>query len=708
MIRLLYALIGWIIGAFLLTQYGGIFVEPQKLSSNWRVISPMLEELSGEPQIGLGVHIADGALRITKHLLYPSDTLVVNHEQEIQSIHFKLAPNSGTLVMSLGNTSKHFIFVEAHVLHPSSPSDNGIPLQNHEVHLEYIENSLYLVQDGWKKPITSTRPQKIEFMTVSNSASIEYISMKDNNGSIVIQEDYRGKGTLQHAIELGGLLGLLMGLLLSYTNKNHSIVVWRSILTFIPLFLILQITRDSWMYFCERLYLSQNTGWELAQYASISLYLILLFIQIPSTKLIMLTSRRDPLEHVQMAQWIWSILALCSVGYQYQSQSQNTVYWIVYLSLLFLLLPRLIRKAQLRSIQIYIMDIPTLLFPIVLGIELGMLMGILWRMVILMSNITQLRKWNSTVLADTFFVCLLLVPIQSELFLRSTYINTVWSPEGLQVQYRSEDTQTSLPMTWKGICGTPPTTKDFTIVVSGGSSTGGAYQFKDEPEAFFSTQIHKELCSHVPSNTKLALYNHGSADLNTHLITKRFFTITNNQPDIVILYIGVNDVLTQRYPQTIRQRESSGSKTSSIPFLFSSRLLTGLSIPLQSQQDASNKALVSEVPPEDAKQNLKELRENLPDTTHLIVIPEIIVSHLRNELKNYDRMLQEFASENATNTHYFVPNSKSIQEQDALLADRNHLNRQGNQWLGNEIAQYLKEQNLLLSSGIEENIQEKQ
>ena len=703
MIRLLYALIGWIIGAFLLTQYGGIFVEPQKLSSNWRVISPMLEELSGEPQIGLGVHIADGALRITKHLLYPSDTLVVNHEQEIKDIHFKLSPNSGTLVMSLGNTSKHFIFVEANVLHPSSPSDNGIPLQNHEVHLEYIENSLYIVQDGWKKPITSTRPQKIEFMTVSNSASIEYISMIDNDGTVIIQEDYRGEGKLKHAMELGGLLGLLLGLLLSYTNKNQSIVILRCILTFVPLFLILQITRDSWMYFCELLYLSQNTGWELAQYASICLYLILLMIQIPATKLLMLTSRRDPLENVQMAQWIWGILALCSVGYQYQ----NTLYWILYLGLFFLILPRLAYKAQLRSIQLYIMDIPTLLLPLILDIEIGMLMGILWRMVILMSNITQFRKWNPTVLADTFFICFLLIPIQSELFLRSTYINTVWSPEGLQVQYRSEDMQTTLPMTWKGVCGKPPTTQDFTIVVSGGSSTGGAYQFKDEPEAFFSTKIHKELCSQIPSHTKVALYNHGSADLNSHLIAKRFFNITNNQPDIVILYIGVNDVLTQRYPQTIRQRESSTTKTSSIPFLFSSRLLTGLSIPLQSQQDVSNQALVSEVPPEDAKLNLKELRENLPATTHLIVIPEIIVSHLRNELKAYDVMLQEFAAENVSNTHYFVPTSKSIQEQDALLADRNHLNRQGNQWLGSEIAHYLREQNLFLPNSIQEDLQEK-
>ena len=227
--------------------------------------------------------------------------------------------------------------------------------------------------------------------------------------------------------------------------------------------------------------------------------------------------------------------------------------------------------------------------------------------------------------------------------------------------------------------------------MSGGSSTGGAYQFKDEPEAFFATRIHKDLCSSVHPSTKIGLYNYGSADLNTHLITKRFDNITQNKPDILILYVGVNDVLTQRYPQTVRERESSSTKTSDFPLLFSSRLLTGLSIPLQPQQDSSNQNLVSEVPASDALRNLQELRNQLPKSTHLIVVPEIIVSHLRKELQEYDKMLQEFASQNASNTHYFIPQSQTIKEQDLLLADRNHLTRDGNEWLGNEIFRFLME-----------------
>ena len=53
---------GWCISIVSVWWY--FFATPQNLSSNWRVISPMLEELSGEPQIGLGVHIADGGLRL--------------------------------------------------------------------------------------------------------------------------------------------------------------------------------------------------------------------------------------------------------------------------------------------------------------------------------------------------------------------------------------------------------------------------------------------------------------------------------------------------------------------------------------------------------------------------------------------------------------------------------------------------------------------
>ena len=89
-----------------------------------------------------------------------------------------------------------------------------------------------------------------------------------------------------------------------------------------------------------------------------------------------------------------------------------------------------------------------------------------------------ISKWNATVLADTFFICIVLLPVQTELFLRSTYVDRVWSPDGLKVQYRADDNATTLPLTWKGICGTPPTTSDYTIVISGGSSTGGGYQFQ--------------------------------------------------------------------------------------------------------------------------------------------------------------------------------------------------------------------------------------
>ena len=393
-----------------------------------------------------------------------------------------------------------------------------------------------------------------------------------------------------------------------------------------------------------------------------------------------------------MAQWTWMVLVLCSIGYQYQEVSPMILY-----TLFFFLLPlRLAQKAQIRSTKWYLLDIPTLIFPMVLSPEIGLLLGIFWRMVILLSNITQFRKWNATVLADTFFMCLVLLPIQTEFFLRSTYVDRVWSPDGLKVQYRTDDNSTTLPITWKGICGSPPTSSDYTIVISGGSSTGGAYQFKDDPQAFFSTRIHQDLCKIAPSSTKLSLYNYGSADLNTHLINKRFPNISHSKPDVLILYVGVNDVLTQRYPQTIRQREKSNSSNTQKknPLLFASRLLTGLSIPLQSQTKKSNQDLVSEVPPQDALKNLIELRNHLPETTQLIVIPEIIVSHLRRELQDYDDMLKSFASQ-YPNTHYFIPTSKTLQEQDQLLADRNHLSRQGNQWLGEEIAKKILRLNLL-------------
>ena len=66
-----------------------------------------------------------------------------------------------------------------------------------------------------------------------------------------------------------------------------------------------------------------------------------------------------------------------------------------------------------------------------------------------------------------------------------------------------EDSDKVIPLTWDGKCGTLENTQR--IVITGGSSAGGIYQFKEEPESFFSTHLHNKLSFHRAGNRFIPL-----------------------------------------------------------------------------------------------------------------------------------------------------------------------------------------------------------
>ena len=116
--------------------------------------------------------------------------------------------------------------------------------------------------------------------------------------------------------------------------------------------------------------------------------------------------------------------------------------------------------------------------------------------------------------------------------------------------------------------------------------------------------------------------------------------------------------------------------------LYKSRLATGISLLFQSDQKKSNE-LVAEVPVADAKENILSLMNDLSPIT-ILLVPEMASSPLQPQLLDYDSMIQELANTHP-NIHYFQPLTDR-NESDIHLADRNHLTREGNQWLGQEIA----------------------
>ena len=116
--------------------------------------------------------------------------------------------------------------------------------------------------------------------------------------------------------------------------------------------------------------------------------------------------------------------------------------------------------------------------------------------------------------------------------------------------------------------------------------------------------------------------------------------------------------------------------------LYKSKLTTGLSLLFQSDQKKSNE-LVEEVPVSDAKENILSLMKDLSPIT-ILLIPEMASSPLQPQLLEYDNMIEELAT-TYPSIHYFQPLTDR-NNSDVHLADRNHLTREGNQWLGQEIA----------------------
>ena len=79
----------------------------------------------------------------------------------------------------------------------------------------------------------------------------------------------------------------------------------------------------------------------------------------------------------------------------------------------------------------------------------------------------------------------------------------------------------------------------------------------------------------------------------------------------------------------------------------------------------------------------------------LLLIPEIVFSPFLPELEEYFTMLKALSKE-SSQIYYFDP----LQDQnngDIHLADRNHLTKEGNQWLGEQIAEHISNQGELFS-----------
>ena len=239
-------------------------------------------------------------------------------------------------------------------------------------------------------------------------------------------------------------------------------------------------------------------------------------------------------------------------------------------------------------------DGPAHLSVFCLGWGAGLLGAIGWRMLTIVSAAGDglLRKAPRPT-TDLLFVMALLTPVSLELAVRSSYLEEGWDLARLSGDLApSVGWQDPAPF-WTGDCGNRAATADrtFRILWMGGSSTGGAYQFRDQPTAFYPAQTHQRLCDQLPPDARLVSENYGDGGRDTFTISRSIADIANRAPfSLVVVYTGVNDLLTMSGTKTRAQREAIQAErdatTSTLARVSAqSRLLTGIGLFLRPLHD---------------------------------------------------------------------------------------------------------------------------
>ncbi len=645
-----------IIVLFLCYERAGSFfpgTEPQ--SNLWRIETTQKSINSNEPH---RTQIKNGALQIGFYAFGRADTLVWNGKP-ISNIELILQEGSSPIQVELIGKKRYRIELT-------------------ENHWRYIERSEWIpYQPPWKNTLVSEGPISIEISTHHQNSAISTINVD------------------QTSLEYDRLkprpwvLSILCALLMITSFRVSSGIIRALVLLpiIVPFY-------SNWSGLGEGLRLLNTTDVILAR-------TVLGFSLLPSlfTVLHWGIGGRD----LPKSRLIW-IGCFCSCILFASHQWYEVLFGAIFL-LSHWFLPY--RKAI--SEEKWLWDALLLPLPIILGWGLGLFLIFLFRWGLLYKNFVHLKSSNPIATSDQAFLMMMLLPITMEWSLRDTYLMKSWSPAVLEGKQNQDNNWKTPTPFWEDTCGDQQTAKGILYV--GGSSTGGAYQFATEPSAFFSGQLHKEICKTQSIHT----HNYGNSDRDTHTISRTIDQLLDNsQADLIVLYVGHND-LGGNNPYTRKEREARensilrtiGRTARNIRLIAGfDLLLRGFSQPPQIQLDGPplgpngqvlNNQLMDQnypfaVPLEDAKQNLIDIANTAQKrNVRCLLIAQIISRNAFSDLSPYWEMEKELADQHPN--IWFIDPRKALStiQEEAILADNNHLTQMGHQRLAEAVNKIVKD-----------------
>ena len=687
-LRLSLLLLGVVAGAFGGRLVGHGFGERFSLPfppnpTQWQVISAGLQEGVGRAGAGRITHVAEGGLNIATHEFFRPDVVSPLFSGDAHRVVIELAEDSGVLWVQMGAPPGQFV-----TLRPGAMMAGRVGLQGADVggarRFELREKDGNLLLTGGGKEISAGPfvPGRVELSAQQSPAKISRIQIANGRDEWVFDADFRGTRTpahtLDHATQIGALIGLCLASVLipfSWPAMGFGLIF----LT--PIIFALMQPRGVWLSGVERLYLSEIPPSQWAR-----------FILMVSILPLGLAAFGGHLKRLAQKQWrfgfwFWLAGAVMAVGIGVTAAEPAMISLVV---LIFFGLSALFfgdRKALAGwwwADGLFWLTIP------VIGLDYGAALSMAWRLISVATTAGMWAKLSARSAVTMMFISLFVLPVGLEAALLASPAGGAWVMSRLNGERPNEKGWESPVAGWSGSCGAGD--QAVTVVVAGGSSVGGAYQFADEPEAFFSAVAHHDLCEQLPDGLALKTLNFGDGDRNTFTISR---TIAShlNEADVLVLYVGVNDIFTTQNSKTRKQREtlqlerSETSKTI-LSWFSNARLAVGASLWFRGQ--ATEMAVqVADVPINDAREN-HALIVNAARKAGVTVIlmTEYVDRSQRERLSRYARMQKEFLAPDVQ----FVDVRGAFEgiEDAKSLIDRNHLSRSGNKRLGLVLAEALR------------------
>lgn len=641
----------------------------------WKIISPGLREDLTTPQIGRGTHVVGGALVMTEHAFFRPDMVVSQAARPVHRLELTLAAGSAPVAVNLGASPHARVLLAQPGAHILSHDAAGAVWHQGPT------------DEAPQRIASAVTPAAVELSTVGPQSRITHLRLLDDGQAVLIEEDFAATSApLRAPAALAGAAGGA-GFLALLSATGAAGLAWGLLLLALPL-AVAAIPSASWLLLAERLYLDQTPAWILARIC-VGLCLVALAARALLATPVLAAAAHPAASGSARGAWgLWGVgVALAMIlGTHPPRDAREAGLTVAGLALL--LLPATVAwTGTLAPGRWLLRDGPALAGVAALGWAEGLLPMLLWRLLVVAGAVRGLLRAAPGPAARYLFALILLLPVGAEAWVRSTYLERAWSGLRLSQEIASEEGWRTVAPSWRGRCA-PDAAPTARVVFLGGSSTGGAYQFGDEADAFFAAHALRALCR---EGVQAEVFNYGTGDGNTFTISRTLDDVLRQtQADVLLLYVGVNDILTRHHAQTRAQREASlAAQQRPVRGMAALgrqiRLITGLSLLFKPLPDHAHN--VSAVPLSDAEEN----HHLIARTAHaagarVLWMTEMISASLAAELTGYDTMQRRVAAEHPHVSWLDVHQLLGISQADTLLVDRNHLSREGNQRLGEALA----------------------